>query len=228
MSPGVGADQIRERKPASRGMARRRKSRSWWPPRFSRRGGLSTGYADGPFWVGWQCRSRPRPRESADRCRSLRDEYREGHIHGSSNAKSAADAKWERARPVGRNGTKRSEVEVRRILDQGLTGSDADLVGERPHPSAPTPGRHEVTECRGNYKGRDADVFRVPLTHSFGLGSGDEPWRLALTVYPGYGHSLSLPFNPFRCLHDLRPFVSRTGSAPRRTPNGDPRVRCGG
>jgi hypothetical protein len=46
------------------------------------------------------------------------------------------------------------------------------------------------------------------------------PWRAAFL-------RLSLPFNPSRCLEDLRPFASRTGSAPRRTPNGDPRVPCG-
>jgi hypothetical protein len=51
---------------------------------------------------------------------------------------------------AGRNGTQHSEVEVHWILDQGLTGSDTDLAGERPHPSAPTLGRHEVTKRRGD------------------------------------------------------------------------------
>ena len=58
----------------------------------------------------------------------------------------------------------------------------------------------------------------------------ERPWtprRSRLRGRSSADRILSLPFNPSRCLEDLRPFASRTGSAPRRTPNGDPRVPCG-
>jgi hypothetical protein len=37
--------------------------------------------------------------------------------------------------------------------------------------------------------GLSVDVFRIPITHTFALGTEREAWALALTVYPGYGHA---------------------------------------
>jgi hypothetical protein len=36
--------------------------------------------------------------------------------------------------------------------------------------------------------GLSVNVFRVPVPHTFVLGPEEEPWRLVLTGYPGYGH----------------------------------------
>jgi hypothetical protein len=36
--------------------------------------------------------------------------------------------------------------------------------------------------------GLSVNIFRVPLQHTFALGSNEDSWRLALTAYLGYGH----------------------------------------
>jgi len=37
--------------------------------------------------------------------------------------------------------------------------------------------------------GLRVDVFRLPISHTFPLGPAEDDWRLALTVFPGYGHA---------------------------------------
>src|SRR4029453_12886176 len=40
-----------------------------------------------------------------------------------------------------------------------------------------------------NVGGLSVNVFRVPVPHTFALGSEEDAWRLVLTGYLGYGHA---------------------------------------